>query len=229
MINLKFSNMEESPFYDVKIDEFGNINYYNKKGKLHNSLGPAVEYPDGGKEYWINGKLNRLDGPAIEYPNGGKFYYINDKLHRIDGPAIEIPNGFKAYYINGKRHRLDGPAILWHFGLKEYYVNDKLHRLDGPARIWPNGKVEYWVKNKYLTKQEFNKLKNNLKFTSLSPEIDYDKTRQQYFINEIEGPAYDNLDFQESFDTDLNLPDSQRKEKEIVDFDGRKNLQLWTS
>ena len=59
--------------------------------------------------YLKNGKRHREDGPAIEYANGNKVWYINDKLHREDGPAVEYANGDKEWYINGKRHREDGP------------------------------------------------------------------------------------------------------------------------
>ena len=37
--------------------------------------------------------LHREDGPAIEYANGNKHWYLNGKLHREDGPAIENANG----------------------------------------------------------------------------------------------------------------------------------------
>jgi len=102
MINLKFSNIKE-PFYDVKIDNFGTILYYNKKGKLHNLIGPAIEYYDGYKAYWVNGKRHRLDGPAMIWPNGGVRYYVNDKLHRLDGPAVIYSDGKVEYWVNGKR------------------------------------------------------------------------------------------------------------------------------
>ncbi len=53
------------------------------------------------------GQYHREGGPAVEFVNGDKFYYINDKLHRDGGPAIEFANGDKYYYKNGKPH-LDG-------------------------------------------------------------------------------------------------------------------------
>jgi hypothetical protein len=52
-----------------------------------------------------------LDGPAIEWNDGHKQWYINGKLHRLDGPAIERADGYKQWWIDGKLHRLDGPAI----------------------------------------------------------------------------------------------------------------------
>jgi len=72
---------------------------------------------------------HREDGPAIEYSNGDKYWFINGKLHREDGPAIEYSSGDKEWYINGKFHREDGPAIEYSNGDKFcplcWYVNDK--------------------------------------------------------------------------------------------------------
>jgi len=59
---------------------------------------------------WINdnGYIHRIDGPAIEDPNGYKEWYVNDQLHRLDGPAIENPDGYKAWYVNG--HYIHSPC-----------------------------------------------------------------------------------------------------------------------
>ena len=48
-------------------------------GQTHNSLGPAVIYDNGRKEWCIDGKLHRLDGPAVEYANGFKARYVDGK------------------------------------------------------------------------------------------------------------------------------------------------------
>jgi len=92
--------------------------YTKEKGKLEITM-----------EGWIyldRSKLtfHREDGPAIEYADGYKEYYINGKRHREDGPAIEDTDGYKEYYINGKQHREDGPAREWFNRDKEYYIND---------------------------------------------------------------------------------------------------------
>ena len=47
--------------------------------------------------------LHREDGPAAEYANGDKEWYLNGELHREDGPAIEYTNGDKEWFINDKR------------------------------------------------------------------------------------------------------------------------------
>ncbi len=54
--------------------------------------------------YNDKGEIHRLDGPAVEYTNGDKYWYINGKLHREDGPAVVFYNGTKWWYLNGIRY-----------------------------------------------------------------------------------------------------------------------------
>ena len=68
--------------------------------------------------------LHREDGPAVEWDDGSKSWYIYGKRHRLDGPAVEYATGYKAWYINDKLHRLDGPAIEWEYKLKDWCIND---------------------------------------------------------------------------------------------------------
>ena len=70
--------------------------------KLHREDGPAIEYPNGSKEWFLNGKRHREDGPAVEYTSGSKHWYLNGEKHREDGPAYEDANGSKCWYLNGK-------------------------------------------------------------------------------------------------------------------------------
>ena len=79
-----------------------------------------------GNKYWYNEEreYHREDGPAIEYVNGNKYWYINGKRHREDGPAVKYEDGSKAWYLNGKLHREDGPALERANGRKEYWIND---------------------------------------------------------------------------------------------------------
>ena len=94
---------------------------------LHREDGPAVEYSDGFKEWWINGDLHRDDGPAVEYTNGKylwREWYINGQLHREDGPAIEYDDGSAWWYKNGKLHRTDGPAVIDAAGA-EWFIDGK--------------------------------------------------------------------------------------------------------
>lgn len=88
--------------YKVTVDNEGTICWYNEKSEFH-----------------------RLDGPAVEYQDENKFYYVNNELHREGGPAVEYPDGYKAYWFNGKLHREDGPAIEYLDGTKAYWINDE--------------------------------------------------------------------------------------------------------
>ena len=42
--------------------------------------GVSILFPDNTIEYWKNNKLHRLDGPAIEWKNGYRSFYIKGKL-----------------------------------------------------------------------------------------------------------------------------------------------------
>ena len=61
-----------------------------------NTNGTKYYYKDKAKTI-----LHRLDGPAIEWPEGNKAWFVNGKLHRLDGPAAEYANGHKEWWVNG--------------------------------------------------------------------------------------------------------------------------------
>ena len=73
---------------------------------------------DDGSTRWYNevGKLHREDGPAIEYADGDKFWYLNGLLHREDGPAVEWADGLKLWYLiwylNGRSYTEEEFALL---------------------------------------------------------------------------------------------------------------------
>ena len=48
-------------------------------------------------------QIHRLDGPAVEWSDGTKAWWVNDQLHRIDGPAVEKADGHKEWWIEGNR------------------------------------------------------------------------------------------------------------------------------
>jgi len=56
-----------------------------------------------GDKYWFteNGLLHRDDGPAVEYANGDKQWYVNGFRHRENAPAVEYISGAKRWYYNG--------------------------------------------------------------------------------------------------------------------------------
>ena len=74
---------------------------FNQK-LLHRLDGPATEWLDGTKEWYVDGKRHRLDSPAIEYADGTKHWLVDGKRHRLDGPAIEYADGTKNWFIDGK-------------------------------------------------------------------------------------------------------------------------------
>jgi len=88
--------------YTVRIDEEGTFWYKEGTKILHREDGPAVEYADGSKYWWLNGERHREDGPAIEWADGSKYWWLNGKRHREDGPACEFANGTKSWYLNGE-------------------------------------------------------------------------------------------------------------------------------
>ena len=61
----------------------------NEKGKFY--------YSD--KEMTV---FHRTDGPAIEWSDGTREWFVNGKRHRLDGPAIECANGKEAWCIEGE-------------------------------------------------------------------------------------------------------------------------------
>jgi len=89
--------MTEAP----RIDQYGNKFWVNAARYPHREDGPAIEWADGGREWWRNGWCHREDGPAID-KYGRVEWFINDKRHRLDGPAVHCPNGSKRWYINGE-------------------------------------------------------------------------------------------------------------------------------
>jgi len=123
----------------IEINESGDKFYYSDKAMtvLHREDGPAIEWANGDKFWYLNGKCHREDGPACEYANGNKSWWLNNELHREYGPACEWANGDKFWYLNGKLHREDGPAIEWANGSKSWYLNGK--------RVW----VMVWMWNKF--------------------------------------------------------------------------------
>jgi hypothetical protein len=100
---------------------------------LYSDGKPAVEFPDGTKEWWTSDVLHRREGPAVIRANGDKYWYLHGEQHRhtdfsLDSePAVELTNGTKEWWFMGKRHRDGGfPAVVRADGLKEWWVNGKL-------------------------------------------------------------------------------------------------------
>lgn len=109
----------------IYINKDGDKLHYKDKDMtiLHREDGPAVEYTDGYKAWYLNGQPHREDGPAIEHTSGAKNWYKHGKRHREDGPAYEGADGTKFWIINGLFHREDGPAVEVFSGGKEWHLN----------------------------------------------------------------------------------------------------------
>ena len=95
------TRMNDKQYIDK--DEYGTY-YFSDEAMtvLHRENGPAIEYTNGGKAWFVHGKCHREDGPAVEDTDDHKEWWINGKLHREDGPAIEYADGYKAWYLNDK-------------------------------------------------------------------------------------------------------------------------------
>ena len=63
----------------MKRDSNGNKIWRNSAGQLHRTDGPAIEYADGIKCWFVNGQRHRTDGPAIERADGTKEWWFKDK------------------------------------------------------------------------------------------------------------------------------------------------------
>jgi hypothetical protein len=65
----------------IKKEYPNRIEYHNEYGQRHRTDGPALEWNDGVKAWYINGELHREDGPAIEWSDSSISYYLNDKRY----------------------------------------------------------------------------------------------------------------------------------------------------
>ncbi len=118
----------------------------------------TVEYIDGGTTYWYKEGTNifhRENGPAVEYADGSKMWYVYGKLHREDGPAVEWAYGIKEWYDHDKRHRENGPAIEFEDGHKEWFHHGERHREDGPAIENASGRKRWYLNGRKYSKEDF--------------------------------------------------------------------------
>jgi len=137
---------------------FRNLLYYNGY-IVHREDGPAIEYDDGDKEYWLKGKQVKeedLTCSKCEINSLGTKRWKNwaGEYHRLDGPAFEDLDGNKEWFKNGLRHREDGPAIEWMSGDKYWLINGKYHREDGPAIEYASGDKTYWLNGIQVEKKD---------------------------------------------------------------------------
>jgi len=77
--------------------------------------------------YWKNDDnyFHHEDGPAIEYDNGTKFWYINGKLHNNVGPAVEYSDGRVYYYLDDIMYNYSDWLIIVRTKKLEELLNEK--------------------------------------------------------------------------------------------------------
>ncbi len=68
------------------------IEYENEKGQYHREDGPAIEYEDGYKAWYINGQRHREDGPAIIWEDGKEWFYLYGEEYSEDKWKEEVIN-----------------------------------------------------------------------------------------------------------------------------------------
>lgn len=90
------------PKYYVDVAPAATSWYKDSKMRiLHREDGPAVEWSDGSRQWYLDGQLHREGGPAVEWPDGSRHWWVEGDLHREDGPAVEHPDGDREWYLNG--------------------------------------------------------------------------------------------------------------------------------
>lgn len=62
------------------IDEDENKTWQNESGQLHREDGPAAEWRDGTRFWYLNGKPHRIDGPAAEWSSGHEEWWIDNNV-----------------------------------------------------------------------------------------------------------------------------------------------------
>lgn len=89
----------------TKHDKIGRIDVWQLEDNMYhrdNDL-PAIIYPNGGQEWWVNGNRHRDNGlPAVSYPRY-RSWWVDDKRHRVGGPAVTYVDGRQEWWENGVR------------------------------------------------------------------------------------------------------------------------------
>ena len=86
------------------VDKKGVIRYYNPDiDTLHEALVLRIS-SNGSITHWKNGSEHREDGPAVEYTNGGKEWFINGVQYTEE----EFNRWLEKYQLNKKlQHTLE--------------------------------------------------------------------------------------------------------------------------
>jgi hypothetical protein len=150
--------------YRITFLRTGDRWYYDEGEGYHREDGPAVEWPDGTKEWWyrdVQAPVNsqeeferwlKMDGLLVKmwaimskdhlkrvcHPNGSVSWFRDNG----DLASFQYPNGSRFWYKGNGRihHREDGPAFELINGVKRWYWNGK--------RVNVNNQEEFerWLK-----------------------------------------------------------------------------------
>jgi hypothetical protein len=77
-----------------------------------------------GNRVWTNpaGKVHRVDGPAVEYSNGLKEWWLHDNIYRTDGPAIERGDGTFIWRFGNKKTKMQVMEYMAHRDLSILFL-----------------------------------------------------------------------------------------------------------
>jgi len=59
-----------------KTKNHGVVSYFDENGKLHRESGPAYDDGKAHKAFYKHGEIHNLQGPAVFWPNGREEYWI---------------------------------------------------------------------------------------------------------------------------------------------------------
>lgn len=78
----------------MTVNDDGDKFWRNLAGQCHRTDGPAVEYADGTREWWLRGKRHRPDGPAVEHADGDKEWWLNNQ--RVSAEEFAVLQGARS-------------------------------------------------------------------------------------------------------------------------------------
>jgi len=93
---------------------------------------------------WSHRTYHREDGPALEFADGSRHWYLNGKRHRLDGPAMQNPNKVSMWWIDG--FEVHCPVTIEHLllyaRLKEFIKQELSKDTMMSLLLTSNSKVE---------------------------------------------------------------------------------------
>jgi len=85
----------------IEIDELGTKRYLNDEGQHHRLDGPAVEYLDGSKYWYINRISHRNIDPSDKWSDREKYWWFKGERHRVGGSYGSV---YKPWCIHNKEY-----------------------------------------------------------------------------------------------------------------------------